>query len=241
MKIDVSYDRSADLAPARFKAAVAYVVNLYDALFTNPVTIDLHVGWGEIHRGPLINGDIGRSETSKAPAYSYSEIRNALTNDAASSGNLELSEAVASLPTADPSNGGNFDIGTGGAEALGLMSPATPAVAWVGFASNINWSFDPSVTPAANTTDNVGTIEHEISETMGRYAWGGTTVDYANAFTALDLFHYAAPGVRVLAPYHGSATAYFSLDGGASNLGNWNNRLNNGDLADWYPQGPAPG
>ena len=70
MKIDVSYDRSADLAPARFKAAVAYVVNLYDALFTNPVTIDLHVGWGEIHRGPLINGDIGRSETSKAPACS---------------------------------------------------------------------------------------------------------------------------------------------------------------------------
>ena len=53
-------------------------------------------------------------------------------------------------------------------------------------------------------------------------------------YSVPDLFRYSAVGVRDLTTGRNGSTAYFSINGGTTNLGSWNNNPNNGDLADWY-------
>ena len=50
MKINVSFDQNTGTLPNGFVAAVDYVTNYFDSLFTNPVTIHIDVGYGEIRR-----------------------------------------------------------------------------------------------------------------------------------------------------------------------------------------------
>jgi nucleoside-diphosphate-sugar epimerase len=74
MQINVSYDSSVDDAPAAFKIDVQYAVNLLDAAFSNNVTLNIHVAWGEVGGAALQTGDLGESETAVAPKYTYSQI-----------------------------------------------------------------------------------------------------------------------------------------------------------------------
>ncbi len=244
MQINVSYDTSVDSAPAAFKVAVAYVVNLLDAAFTDNVTLDIHVGWGEVDGSTVLAGDLGQSFEAQAPAYSYATIRNALVAGAAAPDQLAASST---LPATDPTGGGTFDIGTAEAKALGLIAGNAPGIdGWVGFDSTVSdWSFDPTATPGPNQYYLVGTIEHEISEVMGRDSLLGVNGEhYSNGWGVPDLFRFSAPGVRQLAPGPGHTTGYFSLDNGLTNLGSWNNHVARGDLGDWdlgFGSGGGPG
>jgi hypothetical protein len=244
VQINVSYDSSVDSAPVAFKVAVAYTVSLLDAAFTNDVTLNLHVGWGEVGRAPLIAGDLGTSEEAQAPAYSYATIRNALVANGTAPDQLA---ANSTLPATDPTGGGTFDIGTAEAKALGLIAGNAPGIdGWVGFDNTASdWSFDPTATPGPNQYYLVGTIEHEITEVMGRDSMLGVNGEhYSNGWGTPDLFRFSAPGVRQLAPGPGHTTGYFSIDNGLTNLGSWNNHVARGDLGDWdlgFGSGGGPG
>jgi hypothetical protein len=72
-------------------------------------------------------------------------------------------------------------------------------------------------------------VAHEISEVMGRELWGGGTIAGTRAYSALDLFHYSASGVRDLV---GTQAGYFSVDGGTTNLNSFNTN-SGGDYGDW--------
>ena len=187
--------------------------------------------------------DLGESETAIAPTYDFNTITNALLANANSP---VQTAADATLPSTDVTNGGIFDIGTAEAKALGLIAGNNPANdGWVGFSNTATWSYAPNVkTPGAYYL--IGTIEHEITEVMGRgSSLGGVSDHFANAWGVEDLFRYSAPGVRELATGGPHSTGYFSIDNGITNLGNWNNDPNNGDLGDWYsgfgPAGGGPG
>src|SRR4029077_19821125 len=84
-------------------------------------------------------------------------------------------------------------------------------------------------TPGATEVYLVGVIEHEFSEVMGRTSFLDTRGEYG----ILDLYRYASPGVRQTGT---GDPAYFSIDGGFTNLDNFNDpRLAAGDLGDWAP------
>src|SRR5450755_1388680 len=138
MQIIVTYDSSADSAPAAFKTDVQYAVNFLEAAFTNNVTLNINVGWGEVDGTPLDPGALGESFFAQAPNYTYSQIVNALTAQAAApNASPDLVAAVQTLTgLPDPTNGGNFDIGRPEAKALGLL-PAdnTHIDGWTGFDS----------------------------------------------------------------------------------------------------------
>jgi Hint domain len=239
MDIKINWDTSVDGAPQEFKNAINYVVNLFDATFTNPVIINIDVGWGEIAGRAISSGTIGESQIAPSAVYDYSTLRTALIDDANSSTNPLQLAAVATLPTTDPANGGTFNFGTAEAKALGLVSKdASTLDGYVGFNSTANWSFSPTANPSADEFDFIGVAEHEITELMGRVSGVGTS-----NYSAMDLFRYSAAGLRDLTPGQNSSnsTAYFSIDNGKTALGSWNNKLQNGDLGDWYPEGPAPG
>src|SRR5271166_5792003 len=78
--INVTYDQSQSSLPAGFVAAVNYVVNYYESVFTNPVTVNIDVGYGEIDGQSLGSGALGESETY-IDSVAYSQAVAALKAD----------------------------------------------------------------------------------------------------------------------------------------------------------------
>jgi hypothetical protein len=233
MQISVSFEPSVAHAPAGFAADVENAAQYYGSLFTNPVTVAVDIGYGEIGPqtaqqpggNPLAPGAIGESETYLAGNFSYSDLRAALL---AASGGL----AAADLPGDPP---GTFAssaplMATAEAAALGL-GPSHVFGGYIGFGDGGYFNYAPAAVPGAY--DFTGVALHEISEVLGRFSG----LDLEGSYTPMDLFRYAAPGVR-----QGGAggPSYFSLDNGASALGSWNNATTPGndpagDLGDWAP------
>src|SRR5262249_32306833 len=109
---------------------------------------------------------------------------------------------------------------------------ADPAIdGWVGISSSAPFSFDPNNRAVSVKYDLVGTLEHEISEVMGRTS----SLDSFRSYSPLDLFRYDAPGI--LQGGRGDPS-YFSIDGGVTSLDAFNNFATgnaDGDLGDWAP------
>ena len=218
--INITYDSSVADAPAGFEAVVASVVQFYESEFTNPITLNIDVGWGEIDGQTLASGALGESE-SFLKSFNYSQIRAALVGNAASSNQLS---AVSSLPSSAPVNG-NFYLTLADATALGLYSSSTALDGYVGFSSSATYGYNDSSGVPAGDYDLYGVVAHEISEVMGRISLLATS----NGYSDLDLFRYSAPGIR---SFLGTTSAYFSANGGNTDL-NYFNSNPSGDFGDW--------
>lgn len=228
MQINVTFDQSASSLPAGFVAAINYVVNYFDNLFTNSVTINIDVGYGEIAGHTLASNSLGESEWNLVSA-NYGSIRSALLAQGA--------PGASTLPSSSLLAGNPF-MPLAEAQALGL-SPSNGSLAgYVGFSSSLPFSYSATTTPASNQYYFIGVAEHEISEVMGRLS---LLSDQPYDYSPMDLYRYTAAGVRDVTTGGSGSTAYFSITNGTTNLGTWNNQTSNGDLGDWYPQGPAPG
>jgi len=205
MIIDINYDSSVTFAPAAFKADIANAVQFLESEFNNPITIAIDVGFGEVDGHPLSAGALGQS-TTFLQQYSYGQIQNVLGG----------------LPASDPTSGGTLELPTAEAKALGLLADNGSLDGYVGF--NSSSPFNYAGTAVAGSYDFVATVEHEITEVMGRLS-----LLNAGHFSALDLFRYSGPGVHDFNP---AQSAYFSTDGGQTNLDNFNTNPG-GDFGDW--------
>src|SRR5215813_10669709 len=96
MIVNLSFDSSVNSAPAGFVATVNAVAQFFQATFSDNVTINVAVGFGEV-AGQTVTS-LGESITQLS-TYTYTQVRNALISDAKSS---DDSSAVASLPTSSP-------------------------------------------------------------------------------------------------------------------------------------------
>jgi hypothetical protein len=286
MQINVSFDQDVSTLPAGFTAAVQAAVQFLENTFTNPITFNLHVGYGERDGQALGANSLGES-VYNLHSFSYAQIQTALTNNAQSA---DQKTAVASLPASDPVTGSHtWWVTDVEAKALGLLSNSTTVDAWVGFADTNHFTFDYNRSDGitAGQYDFFGTVLHEITEVMGReLGVGQQLINGTNTYYPLDLFHYtdippealavaagAAPdGAQTVATVTGApvtadpATAagpsvlanlanlpisdlihdlewhvldfsrggYFSIDGGATHLADFNT-LSSGDAGDWAP------
>ena len=88
------------------------------------------------------------------------------------------------------------------------------------------FSFNSASTPAGQY-DFVALAEHEISEVMGRLS--GLSSSKPAYATPYDLFRYSAAGKN---SFSYSTAAYFSVNGGVSDLGAFN-YSGGGDRGDW--------
>ena len=123
---DVTYDPSVVSAPAAFQTAFQDAINLYQTTYTDPITININVGWGEIDGNPLNPGNLGQSRTNQPGNFTYSQVRGALISDAKSAADFQ---AISTLGVTDPTGGRAFRMSDAEAKALGLRAaggrPAT--------------------------------------------------------------------------------------------------------------------
>ena len=226
MNINVIYDQSQSSLPAGFVAAVNYVVNFYDTTFTNAVTVNIDLGYGEIAGQSLGAGALGESETY-FDSFDYSTAVNALTGNEPSN---TQKAAYSTLPGSSPLSGGTLWMSTAEEKALGLLDANDSAIdGYVGLSNSYPFSYPPGVTPAFGAYYFVGVLAHEFSEVMGRDSMLGEGLGGTNSYTIMDLFRYSAAGARQLST---GGPAYFSIDNGNTNLNSWNTDPN-GDLGDW--------
>ena len=216
MLINLTYDSSVDSAPIGFKTCLNSLVSFLQNTFTDQVTVNIAVGYGECNGIPMGNGALGTS-SKFLQTYSYTQLKNALVADASSATDAS---AVASLPAANPT-GATYMVSNAEAKALHLMT-GNGQDGSVGFCSTVAWDYDNSNGITHGQYDFYATAAHEITEVMGRVAWD-------NPYSALDLFHFSAPGVRT---FSGTTPGYFSVDNGATNLADFNTNPN-GDFGDW--------
>ena len=256
---DITWDSSVAIAPSTFKTIVEEAFQFYADTFTTttPVTLYYTVGFGEVGGIPLGNTEFGEELPSQNSDETYADLLNAMSANATSSAQQE---AVASLPTTDPTGGATLYMTTAEEKALGLTNADTEATSasnpddelGIGYTGNLDYSANPNDVPASYQYELIGTVEHEISEGMGRLS----DLYDATSYAPMDLFRFSANDPNNTEPANRVLTAdenpsYFSINDGATDLGDWNSYTSEGDLGDWalsnpyvpnsYNDGAAPG
>ena len=241
-------------AEAGFLAAVA----LWQSFLTDDVNIRLDVSFASLNPGVLGSAGSSRSIVSYEVYRDALIADGTSADDATAIANLEMSNSL-SFATQDQngtyvldnnnSNNNNFlSINTTTALALGISIDAngnpiddgTSAFASITFNSDFNFDFDPTDGIDAGHIDFVGVAFHEIGHALG-FVSGVDVVDNNSTidlngfaiFGQLDVFRYSdnaqnqfGTGTRDLG-YGGDP--YFSIDGGATNLGFFSSGRQNGD------------
>jgi hypothetical protein len=247
MIINISYDASVASCPQQtaFKACVAAVADFYESAFTDPTTVNIHVGWGEVDGQALPANSGAASISNYTPQqYTYAQIRSAFSADAKTAADKT---AVASLGVTDPTSGGMFSMTTAEAKSLGLYNSTTNVDGWTGIDTASAWVFNTTSSAGGNVPPNgvdaFSFLAHEFAEILGRqmdFGYGSGDNIGGDGWYPYDLFDYASKGVRALTN-SAAADRYFSIDGGVTNTGqHWfNNNGNSGDLFDYIPNGTA--
>jgi hypothetical protein len=215
---------------AAVEAAFNAVARDYDSAFANPVNINIKVSWGAVAGQALPASAIGASSDNLYGYFTYAQIKSDLvTSSSRNPADTALATAIASLPSAVTTGPTKFVLPSAEAKALGLVSGTSTSIdGYIGFAgATSGYSFDPA-SMVAGTYDFEAVAAHEIAEVLGRM--GGINSATPAWRTPFDLFRYSAPGV-LDAGYKDSA--YFSVNGGVTDLKAFNNSASGGDRSDW--------
>ena len=143
------------------------------------------------------------------------------------SANTTLAMAIANLGDGIGSSSPNVAISTGLAAMLGLATPNSGYIPTI----TINSYYFNSPSSVYNLAAG---LEHELDEVLGGGGAGSTLNNpaYFGSFVgATDLLRYSAPGVGSWSAT--AASSYLSINGGVTNLVNFNQNGGNGDLGDF--------
>jgi hypothetical protein len=194
-----------------FKAAIAAAAQFLDNLITNPITVNILVGWGEDDNGAYsIGNNLSLGGALKWINLNYSQLRSDLIASASTAADRF---AVTSLPMSDPTNGESFFVSYAEAKALKLLPANGSEIdGAVGFNTNYSYNFNTNGQTVSGEIDLVSDAELELAHALGMQLG-----------TPMMLFRYSAPGVRELT-VNGVVTpsAYFSIDSGKTNLDSYN-------------------
>ncbi|MFI4933945.1 MAG: NF038122 family metalloprotease [Caulobacterales bacterium] len=150
--------------------------------------------------------------------FNFAQVTAAL---GAASTSPDDATSIAAFPGSDPSNGVGFSVTSAEAKALGLFNGDPNAIdGFVGLSSGAPFTYDPNNRGVSGEYDAIGTLEHEISEVLGRVSFLGQP---SAPNTPLDLFRHG--------PLDQNPT-FFSTDG-HTNLIGFNATGGDGDPGDW--------
>lgn len=215
MIINLIADDSVASAPPGFVATIQAAAAIMEQTFTNNITINIRFGWGSFNDTEMSNlqGATGAEAMyTSATLQSYATVKQWLTAAATSKADQS---AVASLPASSsalPNPSGFVAVTSAELKALGHYSGPDTLDGAIGFGT-------------ASTSDFwLGAAMHEIAHAMGRVS-GYSLPNYEDL---LDLFRYSGAGTY---QWVGGQPAYFSVDGGVTDLANFSTVSDYADLA----------
>jgi hypothetical protein len=209
--INPTYDPSV---PTAARTAFQYAINEYSSLFTNNITINVNVTFG--------NTGLGSSNAFWEQS-TYSAIRSALQAQAAANPTDTIKQTeVANLPATNPAPNNNYWITTAEAKALGLDTTYQGSDGTITFSNAVSYTYDPNNRAVAGEYDFIGVAEHEISEILGRSpGLGYTGFNGTPSYDVNDLFRYTNGSRNFTKNQSDPPGVYFSYDGGVTNLVNF--------------------
>ena len=77
LTFNVTYDPSVASAPAGFTSAFSNALQAFTNAYSDPIQINLSVGWGEVAGSSLAPGNLGQSFASER-GFTYTPVRTAL-------------------------------------------------------------------------------------------------------------------------------------------------------------------
>ena len=236
LNIHATFDSSITGNPnaAAIEAMINRAISIYESLFRDPFTIEIRFRYATTapNGTPLPQGAISQSLTAfyMAPWNLY--ISELSADATTSNDNL----AIASLPGSALST--NIVAASANARVVGgntppvmfangTVGPGGPYDGIVTLNSSIPFQFTRPVN--ASNFDAQRVVEHEMDEVMGL---GSRLGRPGNDLHPQDLFSWSSPGNRNIST---SGTRYFSINGGATNIVNFNQNPD-GDLGDWFSE-----
>lgn len=242
--------------PSLSPSAVSVIrtaIGFYEAIFVNPITVNIN----------FFNTTSGLGETQTfITTVPYATYYNDLISGAAGANDATaLANTSGTTPlaagTGNPINGGDtITMTVPLARAVGIDAPGdTLSTSTAGGRTPdiCDYTGDSCVGLNLSVTDDatggrpggyslLTIVEHEIDEVLGMISSLYGDVTPASP-SPEDLFRFSAPGVRSYAANRGflptCSGAYFSIDGGTTNLDNFNNCDNGGDYGDWVQHSPT--
>jgi hypothetical protein len=194
-------------APQSFKDGMQAAANILDSLILNNITVNIQVTY-DTSLGTSAEGSDFYGLTE-----SYSTLQTALASHETSAADQTF---VNSLPNTSSVNGvSSFYVPAAVAKALGQISATNPAAdggVWMG-----------SQIPSSLL---VGVALHELTHAMGRETGVGP----------FDLFRYTSPEQHLFSSSNTELAAYFSIDGGFTDLADFGLKS---DPSDFLNPGPT--
>jgi hypothetical protein len=120
-----------------------------------------------------------------------------------------------------------FNVNLGGTPNIGA---GTGLDGIITINTGLSFAIPSGGTLPSGSYDLISVLEHELNEVLG-IGSGLTDGTYPTTPEAYDYFRYGAPGTRSWATGTG-VTAYFSINGGVTDLANFN-QSGSGDYNDW--------
>jgi FG-GAP-like repeat len=228
VQITLIPDNSIASAPAALTAAVEAAASVFEQDFPGNYNVNISYGWGTFDNTPsdtLTDTFDGVFSLGGGPAFevSYSQLSGWLIANAASSAQLT---AIASLPASNasfPDDANNFSISSAEEKALGVFSGDSGAIdGSIGF--------------------NIGDIDQSefweagaLTEIIHALGWDTIAQGQESVPSVADLFRYSSPGQY---QWTSGQPAYFSIDGGNTNLGDFSTSFDQTLFTD-LPDGDA--
>lgn len=200
----------AQAASQAFKSAIQAAANVLDATFSNNISLNIEVGYGEYPGdGSSENGGGASAAPSTGIYESYSQVRSWLASNAVAA----VQSGIFALPS-DSKIQGQSQVAVWRAQEklMGQISSNDLGIdGYAGFAADIS------------STSLQGVALHELTHAMSR-------INYGPSPDILDLYRFTNPGVRLFEGGSSNVASYFSLDGGQSDLADYGRQSDPSDF-----------